>query len=112
MFGYKVYFDGNKFTMEDHKSQVGNTYNDDTTHWNAEYHTAVEAVKNLNNCFKSDINELKNDNDFIVPICKDCNRHFIMTKSYIDWFNKRKLNIPSRCDLCRKRRDIRRNIKK
>lgn len=106
MVGYRIYFDteNKKFTMDDYKSQVGNTYNDGTTHWNAGYNTAVEAVKDLNDHLKSDIKELKDDEDFIVQNCKECNNLYITTKRYADWFTERKLNIPCRCDLCRMRR--------
>lgn len=104
MVGYRIYFDGEKFAMDDHKSQVMNTPGDGVVHWNAEYHTAVQAVENLNSHLKKNIKDLKDDRDFIIRTCKTCTNFYIITKGYANWFIDRKMNIPCRCDLCRMRR--------
>lgn len=104
MVGYRIYFDGEKFTMDDHKSQVGNTPVDGVVHWNAGYDTAIQAVENQNNHLKKNIEDLRDDKDFVVKNCKDCGNFYIITKIYADWFLERKLKVPCRCDLCRMRR--------
>lgn len=109
MLGYKVYFDGNKFTMEEQKTTVENTASDSTTHWNAEYITACAAVEELNSKLKQSIDELIHDKDFVIKTCKDCNEYFIITTMYADWFLSRNLSIPCRCDNCRRKRKIKYN---
>ena len=106
MIGYRIYFDGEKFLMEHHKSQVRDTPSDGVVHWNAEYHTAVQAVENQNLHLKKNIEDLRDDRDFVVRNCKDCGNFYIITKTYADWFLERKLKVPCRCDLCRMRRRI------
>lgn len=101
MTGYKIYFDGKKFVMDDYRTHVETTAGDSTTHWNAEYKTACAAVENLNSKLKQNIDTLVNGQDFIVRTCKECGEYFLITKDHVDWFTSRKLHVPCRCERCR-----------
>lgn len=104
MTGYKVYFDGKEFVMEEIKTTAQSTPSDSVVHWNAGYETAKDAVKNLNKSLKRNIDELDHDKDFVINTCKDCKEYFMVTKQYIDWFKSRDLKVPCRCNKCRSER--------
>ena len=111
IMAYKVYFDGKKFTMEDRRSEPQSIPNDSTTHWNAEYDTAVIAVEKLNSKYKKNIEDLERDDDFTIRICKDCGEHFILTQQLVEWFKSRNMSVPHRCESCRKKRKSKQNKK-
>lgn len=104
LLGYRIYFDGKRFAMDDYKTPVRNERSDGTVQWNAEYSTAHEAVQSLNSKLKRSIKEFKKESDFVVKVCKDCGEYFIVTKQYADWFIERNLSVPCRCDICRSAR--------
>ena len=102
MKGYKIFYDGEKFVMEEEKSEVGNTT--DFVHWMISYETAKKSVESCNNRLKKDISELVGEYDFIIIACKACDDNFLITKQEADWYLERKLSIPCRCPACRKAR--------
>lgn len=104
MVGYKIYFDGNEFVMENRMSTVESTPGDSTVSWNAGYKTGLDAVKSLNNHLKSNIGKLRMLDDFVVTKCKDCGEYFILSKSEVYWFTDRGFSIPRRCLRCRDKR--------
>lgn len=106
MLGYRIYYNGENFAMDESMTQVQDTPGDSTTRWNAFPVTAYEAVKKLNSECKQDITELKGNKDFMVRTCKECGEYFIATKMFIDWFISRDLAIPCRCNTCREKRKL------
>lgn len=104
MVGYKIYFDGHKFVMEDKKSLVENTPNDGVVSWNAELDTAITAVDSLNKSHKLNPEELIKSNDFLIRKCKDCNVYFMLGAMQVEWFECRNLKIPCRCMACREKK--------
>ena len=104
MVRYKIYFDGEKFVMEDKKSLVENTPNDSVVSWNAGLDTAIAAVDSLNKSHKSKPEELIKSNDFLIRKCKDCNTYFMLDAMQVAWFERRNLKIPCRCIACREKK--------
>ena len=102
MKGYKVFYDGEKFIMEEEKSEIGDTT--DFVHWMISYETAKKSVESCNNRHKNDASELESDYDFIIKSCKDCKELYLMNKMEVDWYLDRKLTLPCRCPSCRKAR--------
>lgn len=37
--------------------------------------------------------------------CKDCGKLFALTRMEVDWFNRKNLHLPKRCEDCRKKRN-------
>ena len=103
-YGYKIYFDGERFAIEDKKSLVEDTPSDSTVSWNTGLHTGKAAIHNLNRDHKSKPEELRKSNDFLVKTCKDCSNYFILPASEVNWFEVRNLKLPCRCTTCRKKR--------
>ena len=104
MVGYKIYFDGEKFVMEDKKSLVENTPNDSVVSWNAGLDTAIAAIDSLNKSHKSKPEELIKASDFLIRKCKDCNIYFMLDAMQAEWFERRDLKLPCRCISCRKKK--------
>ena len=104
MLGYKIYFNGERFVIEDEKSLVEDTPNDSTVSWNAELSTGKVAVHNLNRNHKSKPEELSKSNDFLIKTCKDCGDYFMLSALQVNWFEVRNLKIPCRCAACRQKR--------
>ena len=104
MVGYKIYYNGKKFEMEEKVSEVQSTPSDGTGHWNAGYVTSIEAVNDLNKHLKKNIEELESPQDFVVKKCKDCNEYFVITTEFAEWFKNKGLTLPARCDKCRAKR--------
>ena len=104
MLGYKIYFDGKKFVMENKKSRVEDTPGDSVISWNAELDTALAAVDSLNNEYKEKEEDLSDFRDFIIKTCKDCGEFFILNTPLVNWFRNKDLNLPCRCMTCRKKR--------
>lgn len=110
MLGFRVYYDKEEkeFVMEDSPSEVNGTT--DLEMWFTNLQKAVKGVININKRLKNNISELEKDDDFIIQECKDCGQNHILTKSHIDWYKDRDLNIPCRCDKCiKKRKESRKN---
>lgn len=106
MLGYKIYYNGEKFVMENMKSPVEDVLNDSTLSWNAELKTAISAVNNLNESHKLKQEELTKDTDFLIRKCKDCNTYFILSSMQVKWFESRNLKLPCRCESCRNIRKV------
>ena len=104
MLGYKIYFNGEKFVMEDKKSLVEDVPTDSVIGWNAEFNTAINAVDNLNKSHKSNPEELVSSNDFLIRKCRDCNAYFILVATEVEWFERKGLKLPCRCMACREKR--------
>lgn len=104
VYGYKIYFDGERFVIEDKKSLVENTPSDSTVSWNEGLDTGEAAVSNLNRDHKSKSEELSKSNDFLIKTCKNCGNYFILPAREVNWFEIRNLKLPCRCVTCRKKR--------
>ena len=104
MLGYKIYFDGKKFVMENEKSLVESTPGDSVVSWNAGLETAIDAVDSLNEHHKSNPEALIKAKDFLIRKCKDCGSYFILGAMQVEWFERRDLKLPCRCLSCRKKR--------
>lgn len=107
MLGYKIYFNGTQFEIENHLSEVESLPGDHPTSWNAGLDTGMRAVEHRNSRLKTDVLQLKSDHDFVIRTCKECQNYFILVKSETDWFANKKLHIPSRCYTCRKKKNTR-----
>ena len=104
MVGYKIYFNGEKFVMEDKKSLVEDVSDDAVVSWNAGLDTAVAAVDSLNKSHKSKPQQLVSSKDFLIRKCKDCNTYFMLGAMQVEWFERRDLKLPCRCIACRKKK--------
>lgn len=104
MLGYKIYFDGKKFVMENEKSLVESTPGDSVVSWNSGLGTAIDAVDSLNEHYKTKVEDLDMCKDFLIRKCKDCNSYFILSDPMVNWFRNKDLNLPCRCITCRKKR--------
>lgn len=40
----------------------------------------------------------------LTKVCKDCGASFVITEDNKKWFEDRQLQIPERCEACRKKR--------
>ena len=103
MLGYKIYFDGKKFVMENEKSRVEDTPGDSVVSWNAKLGTAIDAVDSLNEHYKTKVEDLDMYKDFLIRKCKDCGTYFILGAMQVEWFERRDLKLPCRCMSCRKK---------
>lgn len=45
----------------------------------------------------------------IVKKCKDCGAEFTITEENKKWYEEKGLNIPVRCEACRKKRKVKNN---
>lgn len=106
MLGYKIYFNGEKFIMEDTKSPIEDIPMDSDVSWNATLDTAKVAVDNRNRHHKSNPEELVDFEDFLVRKCKNCNNYFILSSMKVKWFEGRRLILPLRCNACKKRKKL------
>lgn len=104
MIGYKIYFDGEKFVMDNKKSLVEDVPNDSVVSWNAGLDTGLAAVNSLNESHKSKPEELIKAKDFLIRKCKDCNTYFILGAMQVEWFERRDLKLPCRCITCREKK--------
>lgn len=103
MMGYRVYFNGEQYVMDDHKTVCGG-YTDLEFWCVGTYEEVQKRVEHRNSELKQDVSELKEDEDFMIRTCKDCGEYFMLVKREVYWFLDRNLSIPCRCDKCRKKR--------
>lgn len=96
MLGYKIYFDGNKFVVDDVETEVQTTPNDSVVSWFTSKKYADNAVEKHN---ANDLNDIKK--------CKECGEYFWQTDEERQWFIERKLKVPCRCYSCRKKNKTR-----
>ena len=102
MLGYKIYFNGERFVIDDKKSPVETVSSDSVVSWNASLDSGQNAVDNLNKRYKSKSEELDNPGDFLIRTCKDCGNYFMFTYAEVIWFGSRNFKLPCRCRYCRK----------
>lgn len=93
MKGYKKYFNGKRYIVEDTLSDIEELPNDSTTSWFRTYKQALIAA-DLDNQIEA---EQKN-----VKVCKECGSYFYQTERDRKWFIERNLKVPCRCITCRK----------
>lgn len=93
MVGYKVYFNGTKFVVEESTSEVCSMPGDSTTEWYGEKKYADKAAEDHN---KSDLKD--------VIKCKECGSYFWQTNDERIWFTDRNMKAPCRCYSCRKKK--------
>lgn len=91
MVGYKVYFNGTKFVVEESESEVCSMPGDSTTEWYEEKKYADKAADDHN---KSDLKD--------VIKCKECGSYFWQNDDERKWYTDNNLKIPRRCDSCRR----------
>ena len=96
MYGYKVYFDGDKFVTESEPSKVEQEPHDSPVYWCANPELAWIEERNRNRMIQN--GELE------VCTCKDCCNYFILSHPEIEWFSMRGMALPKRCVACRKER--------
>lgn len=99
MKGYKVYYNGSKFTTKDELYEI--EPDTDMVRYVGDYEFAIKLADKLNSKHKS-WNELEDRYDYVVKICKDCSKPFMIRKSEIDWFKRKNAHFPVRCLKCRK----------
>ncbi len=93
MLGYRTYFDGDKFVVDDVATEVQDVPCDSTTKWIA-YKKYAEYVVEYQNA--SDLKDVKK--------CKECGEYFWQTDDERIWFARRNMKAPCRCYSCRKKR--------
>ena len=106
MKGYRRYYDGEKYVVDNELSEVQKLPRDSTTSWFRTRQQALTAA-DLDDFFEktrtifpdSEFPEQKN-----VKICKDCGSYFYQTETEREWFLERNLKAPCRCYTCRKKR--------
>ena len=106
MVGYKIYFDGEKFVMENKKSVSSHVPDDGAVMWSTGLDTAIAAVDNFNKHYKSSPQKLVGPKDFLIRKCRDCNNYFTLTDKQVKWFESRDLKLPCRCIACREKKRI------
>ena len=104
MVGYKIYFDGEKFVMENKKSVSSHVPDDGAVMWSTGLDTAIAAVDNFNKHYKSSPQKLSGPKDFLIRKCRDCNNYFTLTDKQVKWFESRDLKLPCRCIACREKK--------
>lgn len=97
MKGYRKYYDGEKYLVDEEVSEVQKLPRDSTTSWFRTRQQALTAA-DLDNKIEA---EQKN-----VKICKDCGSYFYQTEAEREWFLERNLKAPCRCYTCRKKRKV------
>ena len=95
MKGYRRYYDGEKYVVDEEVSEVQKLPKDSTTSWFKTHDQALVAA-NIDNQIEA---EQKN-----VKVCKECGSYFYQTESDRNWFLERNLKVPCRCYTCRKKR--------
>ena len=93
MLGYRIYFNGDKFAIDEVATEVQTMPDDSTTMWFANKKSAVYAVEHHN------ANNLKD-----VKKCKECGEYFWQTDEERIWFTDRNMKAPCRCYSCRKKK--------
>lgn len=93
MLGYRIYFDGSKFVVDDIATEVQTMPDDSTTMWFAYKKPAEDVVEHRN------ANDLKD-----VKKCKECGEYFWQTDEERAWFSDRNMKPPCRCYSCRKKK--------
>ena len=87
MQGYRIYFNGDKFVVDEVATEVQTMPDDSIAMWFANKKSAVDAV------------EYHNANDF-----KECGKYFWQTYDERIWFTDRNMKAPCRCYSCRKKK--------
>ena len=95
MKGYRRYYDGEKYVVDNELSEVQKLPRDSTTSWFRNRRQALTAA-DLDNKIEA---EQKN-----VKVCKECGSYFYQTETEREWFLERNLKAPCRCYTCRKKR--------
>lgn len=93
MLGYKIYFNGNEFVVDNTATKVQNVPCDSTTMWFANKKSADDAVEDHN---AKDLKDVKK--------CKECGEYFWQTDEERTWFADRNMKAPCRCFSCRKKK--------
>lgn len=106
MQGYKVYFDGKEWRIEDKKSEVEDSGSDDFNRWFDTFQHGMDAVESLNQRTKTDISKVQKLDDLLLCKCKECGNDFLQSGDEIEWFKEKRLQIPKRCRKCRYKNGI------
>lgn len=93
MLGYKIYFNGIEFVVDNTATEVQDMPCDSTTAWFANKKSAYNAVKKYNANYLKDIKK-----------CKECGEYFWQTDDERNWFTDRNMKAPCRCYSCRKKK--------
>lgn len=93
MLGYKIYFNGDKFVVDNTATEAQTMPCDSTVSWMANKIYADSAVERHN------ANDLKD-----VKKCKECGEYFWQTDEERTWFADRNMKAPCRCYSCRKKK--------
>ena len=96
MYGYKVYFDGDKFVTDSEISKIEQEPYDSPICWYTNPELAWLDAKARNTMLQTGAWEIRT--------CKDCCNYFILGHSEIEWFSMRGMALPKRCVTCRKER--------
>ena len=102
MQAYKIYFNGERFILEDKLSNVEDYVLDSTIMYNSSIDTGLEEVELLNRNYKPTSKDVTRMSEFTIKKCKKCDQYFTLTCRQISWFEKRNLSLPNTCSTCRK----------
>lgn len=96
MYGYKVYFDGEKFVIESELSKIEQEPYDSPVCWYTNPELALLDAKARNTMIQTGAWEIRT--------CKDCCNYFILGRLDANWFVTHGMELPKRCLACRKER--------
>ena len=107
MLGYRCYYDSKSDKYRYENKQTLASSPTDLEWWNAELNLAKQSVNAHNNSLRHTELELAKDmnkDSHIILKCKDCGKLFVIYQSEYDWYKDRQLDLPKRCDTCRRLR--------
>lgn len=93
MLGYRIYFNGDKFAVDEVATEVQTMPDDSTTMWFANKKSAVDVAEHHN------ADNLKN-----VKKCKECGEYFWQIDEETIWFTDKNMKVPCKCYSCRKKK--------
>lgn len=102
--GFRVFYDGERFSRDEVPSDVKRTPDDSTEMFFDTIFNAGKAANNLNHKLVDDPRKIRLNSQIIVQKCKDCGNYFMMDGKEIKWYEDKHFKIPVRCRVCRQKR--------
>lgn len=93
MLGYRIYFNGDKFAVDEVATEVQTMPDDSTTMWFVNKKSADDAARKYN---ADDLKDVKK--------CKECGEYFLQPDEERIWFADMNMKAPCRCYSCRKKK--------
>ena len=106
MQGYKVFYDKKqkKFVVSEKESEMRDVAIDSTTCWGKSQEDANAIAEDLNADMVDSFDDITNDRQFVVVVCHDCNKSFMLSAGEYEWYRNHDMEPPKRCKACRDKR--------